>query len=641
MNRSNIFSLKTLTSKIGSGSTPSGGKENYKEEGISFIRSQNVLDFVFSTEGLAHIGTDQAKDLNNVEVYPNDILLNITGDSIARCCIVPEEILPARVSQHVAIIRSNANINSNYLVYYLQYLKPYLLNICRVGGTRNALTKEALENLPIYISPFQDEIANLLTSLDAKIELNQKINIELEAMAKSLYDYWFVQFDFPNAEGKPYKSSGGKMVYDEVLKREIPEEWEVKSLDFIGDIIGGSTPSRENQNYFTNDGIPWITPKDLSLNTGNKFISRGEIDVSELGRKIASLNILPRGTVLMSSRAPIGYLAIAKNEVSTNQGFKSFVPRTYFTSEYVYYTIKNILPVIENNASGSTFKEVSAAVLKTIFIAVPKKQLINSLTSKLAVLFRKQELLEQENQELTQLRDWLLPMLMNGQVKVNATHTSVEPALNMAAEPSHYYHRSSGLVIPENKKAFARQVLAGKIVSTFQQDPHFTHIKFQKIQFLAEHLVEADLDLNYYYQAAGPYDNRFMHSIFDKFQKSKWFVEQGRRYVPLEKQEQIERYYQGFFGPVLDRLERLFASLANLSEAESEIVATLYAIWNNRLILQQVFSEDLLIEDFFKWSERKQRYDLAEVQQGLQFLHQHKMIPIGFGRELKKAKDKR
>ena len=217
--------LKEITSKIGSGATPTGGKGAYKGGDYSLIRSQNVLDMSFLREGLVYINDEQAKKLDGVKVESGDVLFNITGDSICRCCIVPDDILPARVNQHVAIIRPKS-VNSAYLMYYLQYLKPYLMSICGNGSSRNALTKDSLEKLEIEISPFSNSIAEILSSLDKKIINNKRITSELESFAKTIYDYWFLQFEFPNEEGKPYKSSGGKMVWCEELKREIPEGWE-------------------------------------------------------------------------------------------------------------------------------------------------------------------------------------------------------------------------------------------------------------------------------------------------------------------------------------------------------------------------------------------------------------------------------
>ncbi|MEO0075797.1 MAG: restriction endonuclease subunit S, partial [candidate division WOR-3 bacterium] len=264
-----IEKLKNITTKIGSGATPRGGQNSYSNQGISLIRSQNVLDFDFTTNGLAFINEEQAKELASVTVYENDILLNITGDSIARCCIVPKEILPARVNQHVAIIRCDDTVNSKYVFYYLQYLKPYLLKICGVGGTRNALTKEVIEELEIVIPSNQDDIAEILSSIDNKIQLNKKINTELENLAKTIYNYWFVQFDFPNEEGKPYKTSGGEMVWNEALKREIPKGWKVNLISKHFDYLEG----------------PGIT-KDKYTTIGHKFINikcivDNDLDITE------------------------------------------------------------------------------------------------------------------------------------------------------------------------------------------------------------------------------------------------------------------------------------------------------------------------------------------------------------------------
>jgi type I restriction enzyme S subunit len=140
--------------------------------------------------------------------------------------------------------------------------------------------------------------------------------------------------------------------------------------------------------------------------------------VTEKGIKAASLKLLPAGTVLMSSRAPIGYLAVARNPVTTNQGFKSFVPENEFTTDYIYFTLKHFMKLIQANASGSTFKEISGGTLKAVKIHLPPDELVKKFTEFSSSLSSQQSVLEQQNQELTQLRDWLLPMLMNGQVTV-------------------------------------------------------------------------------------------------------------------------------------------------------------------------------------------------------------------------------
>lgn len=340
-------------------------------------------------------------------------------------------------------IVDNKTANTFYLFNYLTCLDLSRLNS---GTGVPSMTFNSYYDLDVKLpnKHTQQSIAKILSDLDAKIDLNNQINQELEAMAKLLYDYWFVQFDFPNEEGKPYKSSGGKMVYNEELKREIPEGWEVGTFDDIGTVIGGSTPSKAiKENFCINDGTPWITPRDLSSNTGNKFITRGEYDVTKMGIKNGSLKLMSKGTVLLSSRAPVGYLAISREPVTTNQGFKSFEPNKGYSTYFIYYTVKRMMPAIENNAVGSTFKEISGATLKSIKILLPSKDIIHFYDEKSESIFERQDLLELENQQLAELRDWLLPMLMNGQVKVKDATEVIEremgEGLGVVAEAQDMY----------------------------------------------------------------------------------------------------------------------------------------------------------------------------------------------------------
>ena len=324
-------------------------------------------------------------------------------------------------SSDVLTFRVKKNFFPKY-VYYNLFSDDFFIHVMNGSkgtkmprGDKNQILDFTIPNFPLST---QKKIAKVLSDLDAKIEINNRINSELEAMAKLLYDYWFVQFDFPDENGQPYKSSGGEMVFSEVLKREVPKGWKVGIFDDLAEIIGGSTPSKSKTEYFTTNGIAWITPKDLSLNKGKKYITKGLLDVSEEGRKAASLKVMPKDTVLLSTRAPIGYIAISRNEVTTNQGFKSFVPNKGYSSTFIYYTIQSLIKKIEANASGSTFKEISTSNLKKIETFLPKSSVAEQFRLKTNPILKRQNLLELENQELTALRDWLLPMLMNGQVRV-------------------------------------------------------------------------------------------------------------------------------------------------------------------------------------------------------------------------------
>ena len=264
----------------------------------------------------------------------------------------------------------------------------------------------------------QISIATAISCLDKKIALNRAINDNLEAMAKQLYDYWFVQFDFPNEEGKPYKSSGGKIIWNEKLKREIPKGWEVIYLADFADIKNGATPSTANPLNYGGD-IIWITPKDLS-DQQSKFVYRGERNISQLGYDSCSTNLLPANSVLLSSRAPIGLVSIAKAELCTNQGFKNLVPHDANNSLYLYYYIKHHINQIEQLGTGTTFKEVSREDLCKFPILIPCNALgYLQWVERITQIADEQFILAKEIATLTKQRDELLPLLMNGQVSVN------------------------------------------------------------------------------------------------------------------------------------------------------------------------------------------------------------------------------
>lgn len=265
----------------------------------------------------------------------------------------------------------------------------------------------------------QKLIASVLNNIDRKIELNKQINDNLEAMARQLYDYWFVQFDFPNKEGKPYKSSGGAMVYNERLKREVPIGWEVENLIDFAEIKNGATPSTADEANYGGD-IVWITPKDLS-DQQSKFVYQGERNITEQGFDSCSTSILPTNSVLMSSRAPIGLVSIAKHEVCTNQGFKSFIPKSISDSIYLYYYIKHNIKQIEQLGTGTTFKEVSRDDLcKFPILTIGAKDIYVQWIELQNGIADKQLALTKEIAALTKQRDELLPLLMNGQASVNS-----------------------------------------------------------------------------------------------------------------------------------------------------------------------------------------------------------------------------
>ena len=235
--------------------------------------------------------------------------------------------------------------------------------------------------------------------------MNRRINDNLEKQAQALFKSWFVDFE-------PFKD-------DEFVESElgmIPKGWRVGTLSDLGEIIGGSTPSKSKPQYYTDNGIAWLTPKDLSV-SDYKFTAKGEIDITEEGYKSCSTRLMPKGTVLFSSRAPIGYISIAKNEICTNQGFKSVVPSLAGTA-YIYFFLKESTKEIENKATGSTFKEASGSLMKSFPAIIPDKESLDSFENLMKPIFEEQESIEDESRRLATLRDTLLPRLMSGEIKL-------------------------------------------------------------------------------------------------------------------------------------------------------------------------------------------------------------------------------
>lgn len=393
---------------------------NWTESGLPVVRSENIKRGRISLQGASRTDEVSFKKRTARSIpKPGDLIVTREAP-MGEVGMIPDGVECCLGQRLVLVKPDSAKVDRHYLLYAMQseFVQKQICASDETGSTVSNLRIPALKELLVPMVDRAPEIGAVLAVMDAKIDLNSRINAELEALAKTIYDYWFVQFDFPDPRGRPYKSCGGAMVWNDILKREIPAGWKAGSLDDLGQIVGGSTPSTLNPDHFGKHMIPWITPKDLSNNKGRKFIARGETDVSETGKRSASLTLYPGGTVLMSSRAPVGYLAIALNPVTTNQGFKSFVPSKDYGTSFVYYAVARSLPTIIQYASGSTFVEISGSVLKSVHAALPDKSASDAFCRLLEPVVKKQQQVELENLELTQLRDWLLPLLMNGQVRV-------------------------------------------------------------------------------------------------------------------------------------------------------------------------------------------------------------------------------
>lgn len=380
------------------------------EFGKYLITSKHIKDNRIDFESAYKISEDDYnKIITRSKVDQWDIIISMIGAYCGFCCIESSKQTDYAI-KNVGLLKVGNELKCKWLYYYLT--SPHgkqQLSKLRSGSSQPYISLGALRNLdiPVPNENTMSDIVSVLSSLDSKIELNRRINDNLEKQAQGLYKSWFIDFE-------PFK--GGKFVDSEL--GEIPEGWRVGRLSDVGRIVGGSTPSKSHSEYYTTNGIPWLTPKDLSM-TQAKFTSRGEIDITEIGYKSCSTKLLPRGSVLFSSRAPIGYISIALNEICTNQGFKSIVPNREIGTAFIFYYLKANTSKIESQASGSTFKEASGTLINSLSIIRPPLKVIHNFNEIMTPIFFQQEKNEGENEKLSKLRDTLLPKLMSGELKIS------------------------------------------------------------------------------------------------------------------------------------------------------------------------------------------------------------------------------
>lgn len=388
-----IVKLAEVCEKIGSGATPRGGKEAYCDEGISLVRSQNVLDFNFSKEGLAFINDEQAKKLSNVEVHSGDVLLNITGDSVARACLMDDDYLPARVNQHVAIIRGNSHkIMNGYVLYYLQWRKEYLLQLASAGATRNALTKAMIEQLELDLPPLdsQQQIVAILDSLQSKIQLSQKTNDNLYEMVNAYYTSLFKDV-----------------------------ECEMTTIgNYAERIYSGGTPTTSNAAYW-GGAFGWFS----SGETRNRFVISTEKSITQTGIDNSSTKLAAKHDIVMASAGQgftRGQTSMLLIDTYVNQSVivihadRKILP-------YLFWNLANRYEELRAISDSSSIRgSLTTKMIAAFEVPLANNDVIQTFSDFAWAVIPQIENNLLENERLAALRDSLLPKLMSGEIDVSA-----------------------------------------------------------------------------------------------------------------------------------------------------------------------------------------------------------------------------
>lgn len=409
--------LGELSIRVSSGLTPLKSNKNFWENpSIPWLKTDQLGEkYIFDTNTKI---SKEALEQTSLRIYPeNTISIAMYGEGKTRGNL---SILKAPMTTNQACCNIEIDPKLADVEYVYYYLKTQYDSLRKLSsGVRKNLNSNDIKNYKVYIPEsvnVQKSIVRILTSLDNKICLNTQINQELEAMAKTLYDYWFVQFDFPDQNGKPYKSSGGKMVYHPELKREIPEGWGVEKLGDLAQFKNGINYEKISSG---SEKVKIINVRNISSST--IFINQADLDEIFL-ESDKSTNFIVNERMILITRSGIPGATRLVSELEAKTVYSGFIIASEVNDliykNLIFYYLKNVEEILKNQSAGTIMKNISQSVLTDMAVSLPPQNVLFKFNSIIDNVLEQMKNVQRQNQELTQLRDWLLPMLMNGQVKV-------------------------------------------------------------------------------------------------------------------------------------------------------------------------------------------------------------------------------
>lgn len=389
---------------------PNATHEPKSDSDIPMVQGKNIRNGKFVDKYDWYIAKEISDSLPRSTLKKDCILIPYVGSNLGEVGVF-YHTKDCHLASNVAKIELTSNsYDIEYLKYYLQSPigQSYLFQT-KQGSAQPNITMDSIRKTKVIKRdlPTQKKIADVLSCIDDKIALNNKTNSELENMAKTVYDYWFTQFDFPDANGNPYKTSGGKMEYNQVLKREIPAGWEVGKLSEIANITMGQSPDGESYNENGEGTIFYQGSTDFGTRSPSIRV------YTTAPTRFAKVN-----DILMSVRAPVGTLNIANTDCCIGRGLAALNSKTKSIS-FLYCIMRNFQRQFELlDSIGTTFGSITKDDLFGLQVVIPKQEVIDAFDKIGNEIFEKQSKLNEENEELTKLRDYLLPLLMNGQIEV-------------------------------------------------------------------------------------------------------------------------------------------------------------------------------------------------------------------------------
>lgn len=378
--------------------------KHYEDEGIPFLRSLNIKPFKIISDDMKYVSAEFSNSLSKSILHKGDVVIVRTGIP-GTCCVVPAEYDGCNCSDVVIVHPNTELVNPHYLAAYINFWGQRQIQNNKVGAIQQHFNVHSAEEMLIFLPDIteQEKIAKTIVALNGKIENNFSVCVELEAMAKTLYDYWFTQFDFPDENGKPYCSSGGEMVWNDQLKREIPKGWQVSSIGSVTrNYDSKRVPLSQNERDIMKGGIPYYGATGI-MDYVNRHIFDGQYVL-----------IAEDGSVMDVKGNPIVQMIWGKTWVNNHahvlQGCNGY------SNELLYLLLQHI-PVVKI-MTGSIQKKINQDNLNSYKIPQIPDPISQAFYEIVKPMFEKIQSLQDENDELTKLRDWLLPVLVNGQATV-------------------------------------------------------------------------------------------------------------------------------------------------------------------------------------------------------------------------------
>jgi type I restriction enzyme S subunit len=529
----------------------------------------------------------------------DDILFSAAG-TIGRTVIYDGKPAYFQDSNIVWIDNNEDIVKNSYLYYFYKTVKWTTSD----GGIVSRLYNKHIRNtlLPVPTLAEQTAIATVLSDMDEYILSLDRLIVKKKAIKQGTMQ---------------------NLLTGKIRLKGFKGRWVEKKLGEIVDVIGGGTPSTSNP-LFWNGFINWFTPTEIGK---SKFVSESERKITNEGLRNSSAKMLPIGTILLTSRATIGDVSILKNEGCTNQGFQSLIAKEDINNDFLYYKLLTIKNIILSLASGSTFLEISPNKLRQIEISIPTFAEQTTIAAILSDMDAEIEALQTKLQKAKLVKQGAMQELLTGQIRLINTLS-----------------QSQG--IDEIRTiSVAAHVVGGHIVNKLYGSKGWGRTKLQKSMHLIGYCCQLDFGSEYIRNVAGPDDQLLMNHIDSKFRQYRHVCievkNDGRggkhyNYIPTNLIAEVEQAFERYPSEVQKTVNDLLNKIKKMDLARAEIVSTLYAVWNNRIIKRQAINDDLLLKDFYDWSVHKSDFSPDLVLRGLNYMRKENIIPIGWGKYIDK-----